>query len=65
MREGVATAMADDMLEATLPLNVLSARLTPNAMKQQPRTSRIFRMNPSILDCTILISPCFSAVILT
>jgi hypothetical protein len=65
MREVVATAMRDDMLEATVSLNVLSGRLTPDAMKQQPRTSRIIRMDPSILDCTILISPCFSAVILT
>jgi hypothetical protein len=65
MREVVATAMRDDILEATVSLNVLSRRLTPNAMKQQPRTSRIIRMDPSILDYTILISPCFSAVILT
>ena len=68
MREVVATAMRDDMLEATVLLNLLSTRLTrltPNAMKQRPRASRIFRMDPSMLDCTILISPCFSAVILT
>lgn len=68
MREVVATAIRDDMLEATVSLNLLSTRLTrltPDAIKQRLRASRIFRMDPSMLDCTILISPCFSAVILT
>jgi hypothetical protein len=62
MSEVIATAMRDDMLEATVSLNPLSA---PEVTKQEPRTSRIFRMDPSMLDWTILISPCFSAVILT
>ena len=65
MREVVATAMRDDMLEATVSLNLLSACLTPDVMKQEPRANRIFRMDPIMLDCTILTSPCFSAVILT
>ena len=65
MREVVATAIRDDMLEATVSLNLLSTCLTPDVMKQEPRANRIFRMDPIMLDCTILTSPCFSAVILT
>jgi hypothetical protein len=34
-------------------------------MKQEPRTSRMFRIDPIMLDWTILISPCFIAVIPT
>jgi hypothetical protein len=65
MREVVPTAIRDDMLKATVSLNLLSARLTPDVMKQEPRANRIFRMDPIMLDCTILTSPRFSAVILT
>lgn len=66
MREVAATAMSDAMVDATVALNSLSVRLTPEAMKQQPRTSRMLeRMEPSMLDWTMRISPCLSAMILT
>jgi hypothetical protein len=66
MSEVAATAISDAMVEATVSLNVLSVRLTPEAMKQQPRTRRMLeRMEPSMLDWTIRISPCLSATILT
>ena len=56
MREVAATAMRDDMVEATVELNDASARLMPDAMKQQPRTRRILeRMEPSILAWTMRI----------
>jgi hypothetical protein len=40
--------------------------LMPPARKQHPRTKRMFdKMLPSMLDCTILISPFFRATIVT
>jgi hypothetical protein len=66
MREVAATAMSDAMVDATVSLNLLSVRLTPDAMKQQPRTRRMLeRMEPSMLDWTMRISPCLSATMLT
>jgi len=72
MREAEATAMSEDMVEATVELNSCSIPSAvpvrvlwiPPATKQHPRTSRMLdKILPSILDCTILISPCFRATI--
>ena len=58
MREVAATAMREDMVEATVSLKQLSSRLMPEAMKQHPSTRRILeRMEPSMLACTMRISP--------
>jgi len=66
IRDADATAMSEDMVEATVELKVCSWRLLPPAMKQQPRTRRMFdRILPSILDCTIRISPCRRATMET
>ena len=62
MSEAEATAMREDMVEATVVLNSCAKRLYPPAMKQQPRTSKMLdRMLPSILAWTIRISPWRSA----
>jgi hypothetical protein len=66
MSEVAATAIREAMVDATVSLNLLSVRLTPEAMKQQPRTRRMLeRMDPSMLDWTMRISPCLSATMLT
>jgi hypothetical protein len=69
-----ATAINEDMVEATVELNpcsipaakpVLEFRMPP-ARKQHPKTRRMFdRILPSILDWTILISPFLNATMLT
>jgi hypothetical protein len=74
IRAADATAIKDDMVDATVELNLCSipARvpalvlLIPPAMKQQPRTRSILdSMLPSILDWTIRISPFLKATMLT
>ena len=69
-----ATAMREDMVDATVELNSCSIPLAvpvrvllmPPARKQHPRTRRMLdRMLPSILDWTILISPFLRATMLT
>ena len=66
MREVAATAMRDDMVEATVALKELSSRLMPEEMKQHPRTRRMLeRIEPSMLAWTMRISPCASATIET
>lgn len=74
MRDAEATAMSDDIVEATVELNSCSipnavpvrVLWIPPATKQHPRTSRMLdKILPSILDWTILISPSFSAMIET
>lgn len=50
IRQVAATAMSEDMVDATVSLKVLSLRRTPEAMKQHPRTSRMLdKIEPSIL----------------
>lgn len=72
MSEAEATAMSDDIVEATVELNCCSIPSAvpvrvlwmPPAIKQHPRTSRMLdKILPSILDWTILISPSFRATI--
>lgn len=66
IREVAATAMSEDMVDATVSLNRLSPRFSPEAMKQHPSTRRILeRMDPSMLACTIRISPFLSATMET
>lgn len=69
-----ATAIRDDIVEATVELNSCSipaavpvrVLLMPPARKQHPRTKRMLdKMLPSMLDCTILISPFLRATMLT
>lgn len=64
MRDAEATAMSEDIVDATVPLKLLSVWRMPAARKQHPRTRRMLdRMLPSILAWTILISPCLNATI--
>ena len=72
--EADATAMSEDMVDATVELKSCSIPLAvpvlvlwmPPATKQHPSTRRMFdKMLPSILDWTILISPFFKATTLT
>lgn len=66
MSDADATAMSEDMVDATVSLKLRSCSRIPPARKQQPRTSRMLeRMLPSMLACTMRISPCLSATILT
>src|SRR4051812_41881252 len=66
MSEAEATAMSDDIVEATVSLKLRSCSRMPPARKQQPRTSRMLdRILPSMLDWTIRISPCLSATMET
>ena len=66
MSDAVDTAISDDMVDATVELNLCSGYLIPPARKQQPRTSKIFeRIEPSMLACTMRISPFFNATMLT
>lgn len=66
IKDVAATAMSDDMVDATVSLNVLWPRRTPDAMKQQPSTSRILdKIEPSMLAWTIRISPLRSATMET
>lgn len=74
IKEADATAIKEDMVEATVELKFCSIPDTrpdlvlriPPARKLHPSTSSIFdNMLPSILDWTILISPFFKATILT
>ena len=66
IKEVAATAMSEDMVEATVSLNRLSPRLRPEEMKQHPRTSRMFdNIEPSMLACTMRISPLYSATMET
>jgi hypothetical protein len=74
IRDAEATAIKEDIVDATVSLKRCSIPDTmpvrvlwiPPAIKQHPNTKRIFdRMLPSMLDCTILISPFFNATILT
>lgn len=72
MRDAEATAMSDDIVEATVELKACSIPSAvpvlvlwmPPAIKQHPRTSRMLdKILPSIPDWTILISPFFRATI--
>ncbi|KAL8965749.1 MAG: hypothetical protein Q9183_003702, partial [Haloplaca sp. 2 TL-2023] len=66
MSDAVDTAISDDMVDATVELNICSLYLIPPARKQQPRTSKIFeRTEPSMLAWTMRISPFFNATMLT
>ena len=81
IKDADATAMREDIVEATVVLKVCSRRPYPPAMKQQPSTynrqdlesesadlltsSMFDKILPSILDCTIRISPFLSATMLT
>lgn len=66
MRDALATVMSEDIVEATVELKLCSLYLMPPAMKQQPRTRRMFeRMLPSMLAWTIRISLLRKAMMLT
>lgn len=74
IRAADATAIKDDMVDATVELNSCSipdlvpelVLVMPPAIKQQPSTRSIFdKILPSILDWTIRISPFLKATILT
>lgn len=50
MSDVAATAMSDDMVDATVSLNLLSRRRIPEATKQQPSTSKMLdSIEPSML----------------
>ena len=66
IREAAETAIREDIVDATVPLNVCSWWRIPPARKQQPRTRSILeRMEPSMLACTMRIWPSLRATILT
>lgn len=74
IRDADATAIKEDMVDATVELKSCSIPAAmpvlvfwiPPATKQQPKTKRILdKMLPSMLDWTILISPFFKATMLT
>jgi hypothetical protein len=74
IRAADATAIKEDMVDATVELNSCSipaavpevVLVMPPAIKQHPSTRSIFdKMLPSILDWTIRISPFLKATILT
>ena len=76
IRAADATAIREDMVEATVELKFCSIPplssagvlvfLTPPAMKQQPNTKSMFdKILPSMEDWTILISPFRRATMLT
>lgn len=74
IRAADATAIKEDIVDATVELNSCSIPATvpvlvfviPPAKKQHPSTKRIFdKMLPSMLDWTILISLFRKATILT
>lgn len=74
IKEADATAIKEDIVDATVELKSCSMPRAvpvlvlwmPPAKKQHPSTRRMLeRILPSILDCTILISPFLSATILT
>lgn len=61
-----ATAIRDDMVDATVELKVCSWWRRPPTRKQQPSTSRMLeRMLPSMLAWTTRISLSFKATMLT
>src|SRR4051794_22652608 len=66
MSEADATAMREDMVDATVLLKVCSRKRRPPTKKQQPSTRRIFeRMLPSILAWTTRTWLSLRAIMLT
>jgi hypothetical protein len=74
IKDAEAIVIKEHMVDATVGLKFCSIPLVnpdlvfliPPATKQQPRTKRMFDNTlPSMLDCTIRISPFFSATMLT
>jgi hypothetical protein len=66
INEAEATAIREDMVEATVELKVCSWCFQPPQRKQQPRTRRMLeRILPSMLAWTMRISPFWRATIET